>query len=79
MLPFLKSKDDGVGVGPTDPIKRMPDKDGPSYDILDAIAEDMIAAVKSGKAVHLKTALQELISHIQTMDQMSDTHEEVGG
>lgn len=77
MLPFLKHRDDGVGVGPTDPIERKPDEDSPSYDMLDAIAEDMLMAVEKKNKVHLKSALASLCAHIQTMDEEQDA--QVGG
>lgn len=72
-LPFLKHRDDGVGVGPIESIERKPDEDT-SMDMLDAVAEDMMAAFKKGDTKALKEALESLVTHIQ-MDDMAQDQE----
>lgn len=70
-LPFLKNRDDGVGQGPIETLERKPDED-PGMDMLDAVAEDILAAVKKGDAGALKEALQSLVDHIQMADEAQD-------
>lgn len=64
MLPFRKNQDDGVGVGPVETLERKPDDDA-EYAMLDAVAEDMMAAFKSGDVKALKEALEALCEHVQ--------------
>lgn len=65
MLPFLKNKDDGVGVGPVETKRREHDED---MDMLDAVASDVLDAVKKGDKKLLKAALEALCEHIQALD-----------
>ncbi len=74
MLPFLKNRDDGVGVGPVESVERKPDEDD-SYDMLDAVAEDLLAAIKKGDAKAVKDALTSLCQHIQSQDADQDQQE----
>lgn len=71
MLPFRKRQDDGVGVGPVDVKERKPDE-GPSYGMLDAVAEDILAAIATKDKVLLKEALMALVEHIQDADAQQD-------
>lgn len=70
MLPFLKNRDDGVGTGPVETKDRKPDDD--SFDMLDAVAEDVMDAVKKGDKKALKDALAALVEHIQMQDVEQD-------
>ncbi len=71
MLPFLKNRDDGVGVGPVETRERKPDED-PEYGMLDAVAEDLLEAVKKGDVELVKAALVSLCQHIQEQDAEQD-------
>lgn len=71
MLPFLKNRDDGVGVGPVESIKREPDE-GAEYDMLDAVAEDILDALEKKDKGMLKSALSALCQHVQDQDQAQD-------
>lgn len=71
MLPFLKNRDDGVGSGPVETKQRKPDGGG-AFDLLDAVADDIIAAVKAGDKAMLKGALEALVEHIQSEDESQD-------
>lgn len=71
MLPFLKNKDDGVGVGPIEVKERKPDED-PSYDMIDAVAEDILLAVEKKDKALLKDALSALCDYLQDMDKQQD-------
>ncbi len=69
MLPFLKNRDDGMGGGPIETIVRDHD-DG--FDMLQAVADDMLDAFKKGDKKALKEALAALVDHIQTLDEEQD-------
>ena len=71
MLPFLKNRDDGVGVGPIESVERKPDEEA-EYGTLDAVAEDLLAAVKKGDVELVKAALASLCQHIQEQDAEQD-------
>ncbi len=70
MLPFLKNKEGG-GLGESDdePIERKHDDD---YDMLDAVAQDILAAIERKDAKLLKEALSGLCQHIAEQDQEQD-------
>jgi hypothetical protein len=71
MLPFLKkAKEAGVSM-PVEAIERKPD-DEPSYDMLDAVCDDMMQAIEKKDKGLLKSALQSLCEHLQDMDQKQD-------
>lgn len=70
-LPYLKNRDDGVGVGPIETLERKPDEDQ-DFDMLDAVAEDMMDAFKKSDKKALKEALQAFVDHIQTADEAQD-------
>lgn len=67
MLPFLKNQKEGGAAASSETLKRDPDE-GAEYDMLDAVAEDLLAAIESKDAGLLKSALQSLVDHIQTQD-----------
>ena len=70
MLPFLKQNQDAGGNGEDDHVKRAPDST--EYGTLDAVADDMMEAVKSGDSARLKSALESLVDHIQGLDMKQD-------
>lgn len=71
MLPFLKNREEGAMSAPVDPIERKPD-DESAYDMLDAIAEDLLSAVEKKDKGLLKSALSALCEHVQDMDVKQD-------
>lgn len=71
MLPYLRNRDDGLGVGTMESKERKPD-DGGGYEMLDAIAEDLLLAVEKKSKVMIKAALASLVSHIQDADEEKD-------
>lgn len=73
-LPYLKNRDDGLGVGPIEKIERKPDEEA-DFDMLDAVAEDMMDAFKKSDKKGLKMALEALVDHIQMADQAQDAEE----
>ncbi len=78
MLPFLKNKLEGGMSAPVETIERKPDE-GESFEMLDAICEDMMDAMHKKDKRLLKSSLEALIEHIQYIDEMQDeqlTHEE---
>jgi len=70
-LPFMKKKDQASVSLPADTIERTPDEPT-DFDGLDAIAEDVMSAVKAGDRAMLKAALQSLVTHIQSEDMEQD-------
>ena len=70
-LPFLKNRQEGAASGPVDTIKREPDEPA-DYDMLDAVAEDMMEAFNRRDTTALKTALSALIEHLQSQDEKQD-------
>lgn len=69
MLPFLKNRDDGVGVGPVETLERDHDE---GFDMLEAVADDLLTAIEKKDKARLKGALEALISHIQDLDYEQD-------
>ena len=67
MLPFLKNKDEGGTSAPVSSVKRKPDEDA-SFDMLDAVAEDMLAAYEKKDKERLKAALGALCDYIRMED-----------
>lgn len=72
MLPFLKKQQEGSMSGPIEVIERTPDEGSDSFEMLDAIAEDIIMAVEKKDKSLLKSALESLCDHIQSMDEIQD-------
>lgn len=71
MLPFLKNRDDGAASMPMETKERSPDEDA-SYDMLDAVAEDLLMAIEKKDKSLLKSALSALCDHLQDMDSQQD-------
>lgn len=71
MLPFLRKKQEAAIAQPVDVIERKPDDDS-GYDIIDAIAEDMLAALEKKDKGMLKSALASLCEYLQDMDEQQD-------
>lgn len=71
MLPQLRHRDDGVGVGPTETIKRKPDE-SEDFGTLDAVASDLLAALEKKDVALVKSALSSLVEHIQMADVAQD-------
>ncbi len=69
MLPFLKHRDDGLGVAPVDNKEREHDE---SFDMLGAVASDLLSAIEKKDKAALKAALEALCEHIQDMDAEQD-------
>lgn len=72
MIPFLSKKDEkSQDSAVTGVIKRKPD-DGEEMHMLEAVAEDMLAAMKANDKEMLKQALEALVEHIKEEDEQSD-------
>ena len=71
MLPFLKHKQEAIAGGPDDEIMRKPDEEE-DYEMLDAIAEDILTAVSKKDVKLLKEALTSLVEHIKEEDKEQD-------
>ncbi|MES2347843.1 MAG: hypothetical protein V4641_09780 [Pseudomonadota bacterium] len=71
MLPFLKNRDDGVGTGPVETVQRKPDEPK-EYDTLDAVAEDLLAAVEKKDLPLIKAALASLCEYVRDQDMQQD-------
>jgi hypothetical protein len=69
MLPFLKNREEGAGQGPSNPIERKHDD---TYDMLDAVVEDLFRAFETKDKALAKEALQSLCDHIQSLDTKQD-------
>lgn len=67
---FLAHKEGG-GEMPAENISHS-DKSGQEYSMLDAIAEDMMHAIKSGNIEMLKYALESYKEHIAEEDRVED-------
>lgn len=67
MLPFLKKAKEGGASAPVESVERKPDEE-PSYDMLDAIADDILSAIKSDNKELLKSAL----TAFQDLDKQQD-------
>jgi len=68
MLPFLKNKLEGSSSGPVEVIERDPDEGAEQFDLLDAVADDVMAALESKDKKLLKSALEALCEYIQQED-----------
>ncbi len=73
MLPFLKNRSDGASM-PVETVERDHDE---GFDMLEAVAGDILEAIKSGDKTRLKDALGALVDHIQNLDEAQDQGEPV--
>lgn len=77
MLPFLKDRNEGGASGPVESLRRETDEDKlEDYGMVDAIAEDLLEAIKKGDKRLCKEALEALIEHIKEEDEIQDLEEE---
>ncbi len=75
MIPFLKDRHEGGASGSVDQtLRRDPDEDA-SFEMIDAIVEDMLEAFQKKDKKLLKGALEALVEHIQDQDQAQDVEE----
>lgn len=72
MLPFLKNKHEGSMSAPVEIIEREPDEGSESFEMLDAIVDDVMEAMHSKNKGLLKSALEALLEHIQDKDEEQD-------
>lgn len=72
MLPFLKNKQEGGAAGPVETIEREPDEGSEKFDVLDAVAEDLLQALEQKDKGLLKSALEAFAEHLQDMDDQQD-------
>ena len=67
---IVKNQKEGSASDDDDPVERKPDKD--SWDLLDAVAEDLLKAFERKDRGMVKAALQSLCEHIQDQDTEQD-------
>lgn len=72
MLPFLKNKHEGGMSGPVEIVERETDEGSDSFEMIDAIADDILSAVSSKNKKLLKAALEALVEHIKEEDVIQD-------
>ena len=71
MLPWLKRNTDASASAPIEKVERKPDQES-DFSMLDAVATDMLAALKADDHKALVQALESLVTHIQTQDEEQD-------
>jgi hypothetical protein len=71
MLPWLKRKEEGSASSPVESVERKPDE-AKEFGMLDAVADDMLAAFKADDHSALVAALESLVAHIQEQDKKQD-------
>lgn len=69
MLPFLKNRDEAAVSVPAETQERDHDED---FDLLGAVAGDLLAAIEKKDAKLLRSALEALCEHIQDLDAAQD-------
>lgn len=69
MLPFLKNNNDAAAAGPVEVQEREHD-DG--FDMLDAVVDDLLAAIEKKDKGLLKSALQSFAEHLRDIDEQQD-------
>lgn len=67
MLPFLKNRDAASASTPVETLERDPDE-GAEPDMLDAVFDDLLAAIESKDKKLGRSALEALVMHIQMSD-----------
>lgn len=76
-LPFLKNKEGGASSAPvSETLNTRPDDDK-EMDLLDACAEDIIAAIHKKDVKMLKEALESLVVYIQGLDPVEQDMEDM--
>lgn len=75
MIPFLKNKKEGSVSLPADVIERDPDDGSEAYEMLDAVAEDLLDAIEKKDRGLLKSALEALCEHIKDQDEIQDSED----
>lgn len=71
MIPFLKNRNDAAASGPVETMERKSD-DPPGFDMLDAVAEDLLTAFETKDKKLLREALESLCQHIADQDATQD-------
>ncbi len=69
-LPFLKDKEGGVSMD-SSPIERKPDGEE-SFEMLDAIVEDLMDSITKKDKKLLKATLEALCDYIMDIDTIQD-------
>lgn len=69
MLPFLKNKEDSGMAGPVEVEVRAHDD---TFDMLDAVVDDLLMAFEHKDKALLKSALQSFAEHLKDMDEQQD-------
>lgn len=72
MLPFLKNKEAMVQNSSDEETLRRKSDDGESFGMVDAIAEDMLAAFEKKDKGMLKAALESLCDYLKEEDEEQD-------
>lgn len=72
MLPILKRRHEGGMSAPIEVVERTPDEGAEPFDMLDAVAEDLLMAIEKKDKKLLKDALAAFAEHLQSMDQEQD-------
>lgn len=68
-LPFLKNREGGMSA----PVETKTREHDETFDLLDAVAGDILSAVKAGDKAMLKDALGAFVDHIQAQDAIQDS------
>lgn len=68
MLPFLKNKEAMVSDNAEDEVLRRKSDDGEPFELLDAIAEDMLGAMEKKDRKLLRSALEALCEYVREED-----------
>lgn len=72
MLPFLKNNKEASASGPVEHVEFGKEEGGSEYGMLDAVAEDLLAAFEKKDVSMLKSALESLVEHIKSEDEIQD-------
>lgn len=69
MLPFLKNRDEAAVSAPAETKEREHDED---FDLLGAVASDILSAIEKKNHALLKSALDAFCQYIQDLDSEQD-------
>lgn len=72
MFPLLKKRQEGGAAASSAVIERKPDEGAEPIDMLDAVAEDLLAAFEKKDKRLVKEALTAFAEHLQSMDEDQD-------